>query len=175
MAPQAMDPWTKAVIEQNRRWLMAFLLASTGDRAAAEDLTQEVFQIAFEKRSDFDASSDFGAWLRGIARNCLKRHFEKSRRRPVVVGDALSELEGAAAQSEPKLLDPDWVARRLSALRECLQNLTDRARQILEARYVEGESARGLGERLGMSALAINTAAFRARTVVAECVRRKLT
>jgi RNA polymerase sigma-70 factor (ECF subfamily) len=175
MPAQEMDPWTKAVIEQNRRWLMAFLLASTGDRAAAEDLTQEVFQIAFEKRSDFDTSADFGAWLRGIARNCLKRHFEKSRRRPVVVGDALCELEGAAAQAEPKLLDPDWVANRVMALRECLKNLTERARQILDARYVQNVSARDLGERMNMTVLAVNTAAFRARTVVAECVRRKLT
>jgi RNA polymerase sigma-70 factor, ECF subfamily len=169
-----MDPWTRAAIEQNRRWLMAFLLAATGDRTVAEDLAQEVFQIAFEKRANFVSGSDFGGWLRGIARNCVKRHFEKSRRHPVVVGDALNELESAAALAESRLLNPDWIARRVAALRECLKSLTERARQILEARYVQGEPAQELAGRLGMSPLAVNTAAFRARGTLAECVRRKL-
>ena len=31
------DPWSQAAIEQNRRWLSAFLLASTGDRFATND------------------------------------------------------------------------------------------------------------------------------------------
>ena len=53
-----MDPWTRAAIEHHRDWLTPYLLAATGDYAAAEDLVQEVFQLAYVKRSAFEPGKD---------------------------------------------------------------------------------------------------------------------
>jgi RNA polymerase sigma-70 factor (ECF subfamily) len=173
--PNTPDPWSLAAVEQNRRWLLAFLLSASGDRAAAEDLVQETFRIAYEKRREFAPGTSFGGWLRGIARNLLLRHFEQSRRAAVLVGDAMGALEQAAGQSEERLLDPDWASRRLAALKECLARLTTRVRQVLQSRYAQGLNAQEIARHLGMSVAAVNVAAFRARETLAACVERRMT
>ncbi len=170
----APDPWSLAAVEQNRRWLMAYLLSASGDRAAAEDLVQETFRIAYEKRGEFVPGAPFGGWLRGIARNLLLRHFERSRRSAVLVGDAMGALEAAAVRAEGRLLDPEWTSRRLAAMRACLARLTARVRQVLQSRYAEGLSAQSVAQRLGMSVASVHVAAFRARESLATCVERHL-
>jgi len=172
--PNAMDPWSAAMLEQNRRWLMAFLLGATGDRPAAEDLVQEVFRIAYEKREQFEAGTNFGGWLRMIARNCLRRYFERSSKRPVLVGDAMAAYEQAAESAEQRLGDPGWSDRRIAALKQCLGKLAVRTRRILELRYTDGERSRAIGAQVGMSVSAVNVTIFRARDRLANCVRRRL-
>lgn len=174
MSDSTLDPWSLAAIEQNRRWLTSFLLAATGDRAAAEDLVQEAFRIAYEKRHTFVAGTNFGGWLRVIAQNCLGRHFERTRRQPVFLGAAMRRLEEAAAGAEERMLGPGSLRSRLEALRECMSRLTARAREILSRRYGQSRNAQEVASHLGMSVSAVNVAAFRAREALAECVQRKL-
>lgn len=174
MSERKIDPWSLAAVEQNRQWLTAYLLGATGDRAAAEDLVQEVFQIAYEKRQGFAPGTNFGGWLRAIAQNCLARYFQRSRRQPILVGDAMRELENAAAREEGRLLDPGWMKARVDALRQCLERLTARAREILRSRYGDGRPAQEVAAEYGMTVTALNVAAFRAREAVAQCVERKL-
>lgn len=40
------DFWTRAIIDRNYRWLVAYFLTATGNPQLAEDLTQEVFAAA---------------------------------------------------------------------------------------------------------------------------------
>ena len=174
MADFAIDPWGQAAVEQNRHWMTAFLLAATGDRAAAEDLVQEVFRIAYEKRAEFVPGTNFGGWLRVIAQNCLKRHYESTRRKPLLVGDALRGLEEAATRAEGRSLDPDSARDRLAALRACLGAVTRRVREILRRRFGEGRSAEQVAASFGMTVSAVNVTVYRARRTVAECVKRKV-
>jgi RNA polymerase sigma-70 factor (ECF subfamily) len=174
MPDPTIDPWGLAAVEQNRHWLTAFLLAATGDRNAAEDIVQDVFRIAYEKRGEFAPGTNFGGWLRAIAQNCLKRHFDKSRRSPILVGDALHALEAAATRAEGRLLDPAWSKSRMDALRTCLNEVTRRAREILRRRFGEGRSADEVADGLGMSVTAVNVTVYRARRTIADCVRRKV-
>src|ERR1043165_1049303 len=95
------DPWARAILEQNRRWLLAWFLAATGDPARAEDLVQDVFTEAIKNAERFDPSRSFGAWLRGIARNALLRSPRDQKRRALSVAPAvLGRLDEAAARSE---------------------------------------------------------------------------
>ena len=169
-----MDPWTRAAIEHHRDWLTPYLLAATGDYAAAEDLVQEVFQLAYEKRSAFEPGTNFGGWLRAIAKNCLKRHFDRTHRQPLLVGNALLELDRAASEAK-QLSDPDWMARRAAALGECFGRLTRRAQEILDRLYCEGISPQEVALAFGMTRPAVNVASFRAREILADCVKRKMT
>lgn len=169
-----MDPWSEAVLEQNRCWLMAYLLGATGERAAAEDLVQEVFHIAYEKRAQFEPGTNFGGWLRGIARNCLRRFFERRGRQPVLVGDAMAALDEAAGRAQERLADPDWVTRRHSALQQCLARLGGRARRMLELKYGEGWQSRHIARTLRMTVSAVNVTVFRARAALASCVKKSL-
>ena len=46
-----------------------------------DDLAQDVFLVAFRNLRHFRRGDDFGAWLRGIARNKMHDHFRSSARR----------------------------------------------------------------------------------------------
>ena len=169
-----MDPWSEAAIGQNQRWLTAYLLAQTGNPTVADDLVQDVFSIAFEKRGAFEPGTNFGGWLRSIARNVVLRHFEKRARRPVIDQDeAVARLDRMAAAAEDRAVDPAWAGSRAEILRECLRKLTERARRLVNERYSLGRSPAAVSASTGQSVSAVNVALFRARAVLADCLRRK--
>lgn len=168
------DPWSMAAIEYHGRWLKPFVLATVGDRAAVDDILQEVFCIAYEKRESFMPGTNFGAWLRGIARNCVRRYYEKRKRVPVVTGEALVEVESEADRWERNLMDKDWYAERIHALRECLARIENKARRVLEERYSYGKSAEDVAHILKITLSAVYSLAFRTREALARCVKGKL-
>jgi RNA polymerase sigma-70 factor (ECF subfamily) len=168
------DPWSAAVIEQNREWLIAYLLGMVGDSHAVDDLVQEVFHTAFAKRDHFEAGRSFGAWLRGIARNLALRHLERTGRDALLLSpESLEVFDQAAAAAEAADLWPDAREQRLGHLRACLAALGRRARQLIEQRYVREESAATVAAELGMTVSAVNVGVFRARAALAECVTRR--
>ena len=168
------DPWSQAAIEQNRRWLSAFLLAATGDRFATDDLVQEVFRVAYEKRGDFTPGTNFGGWLREIARNCLKRHFAEQKRLPTLSDEPMRHLEHVAASAQDRLLDDEAARIRRDALTRCLGKLAFWKRRILEDRLVHGMPARDVAKKVRMTVNSLNVTIFRIRRMVADCVRREL-
>jgi RNA polymerase sigma-70 factor (ECF subfamily) len=170
------DIWAQGVIEQNRRWMLAFLYAVTGDEAAAEDLVQETFVVAYQKRSEFRKDQPFGAWLRGIARNLARRHLEKAGRRAVLVSsekvwDAINVRAGELEQAH---VDPGHEASRVSVLRECVRRLAAKARSLIQGRYGKGLNLSELGRRTGLAPASVPIALFRARSALSECVKRTL-
>ncbi|HZE99875.1 MAG TPA: sulfatase-like hydrolase/transferase [Planctomycetota bacterium] len=117
------DLWTLGVIEQNRRWLLAYVRAVVGDAAAAEDLVQETFLTAYRKRGEFRRGELFGAWLCGIARNLARRHLEQRSRGPVLLlsDEAWTALDARAATLEIAHFTPAFETERVSLLRRCVQ------------------------------------------------------
>jgi RNA polymerase sigma-70 factor (ECF subfamily) len=169
------DPWTRALVEQNQRWLTAFFIAGTGDRVVADDLVQEVFHQALTSQHNYDRDKPFGAWLRGIARHLLFRHYRNSKRQLLPLGDKVVErLEACAAEAEQRQIDPDWQPTRLAALRDCLGELTERVRAMLTLKYQEQLASKDIADRFRMKTNAVDMAMSRARRVLEECVSRKL-
>lgn len=69
-----------------------------GDRAAAEDVTQEVFLHVFTRIGQFRAEADFATWLyRLVANACVD---ERRRRRRWVPLDALAEQASLRREEE---------------------------------------------------------------------------
>ena len=161
-------------MQQNSRWLTAYLLACTGQHAAAEDLRQEVFRIAIEKRATFDPRQPLGAWLRGIARNVLKRHFQDTRKRQIFVSlETLDAVDRAAAELAEEDLVPGSAARYLRALQDCLQRLTDRARLLIDLHYRQQVRLAEAARRAGISASNAGVTLFRARRTLRACLDQK--
>jgi RNA polymerase sigma-70 factor (ECF subfamily) len=168
------DPWSSAAVAQNRQWLTAFLLSVTGAPDSVDDMVQEVFRIALSKRETFPADGNFGGWLRGIARNVALRFGERRKRELLLFeGDALDQLGHAAANAAEADADPDANERRVFLLRQCLRELSDRARTIIGMRYDEKIPSARIAQVLGMGVSAVDVALFRARAALAECIRGK--
>ena len=167
--------WTKGVIEHNRRWLMTYLYAATGDSALAEDLVQETFVVAYQKRDELDQVASFGAWLRGVARNVLRRHYEKSAHEPALLDfKMLENIEEPAAALEQAHLSPVYESQRIAFLRKCLEKLTVRSQALIQGRYQENLSVEQLARRAGLAAGSVPVLLFRARTTLMNCITKSL-
>lgn len=152
--------------------LRRYCLALTGERDAADDAVQETFLEAQRAFRRFEPGGDFGAWLRGIARNVAARQRERSARtrRLTVSLDprVVSELEALARAEEMSDSGP------VEALKRCLEKLEPGDRDLVQARYEAGADVKGLAERAGRTLSWAKTRLMRLRWALAECVRRGL-
>ena len=173
---RSREPWERAILEQNRRWLLAYFIAATGDSHRAEDLVQDVFAAAIKNADQFDPSRSFGAWLRGIARNLLLMSYRQSRSRVLPLDPAvLSRLDDAAATAEAAHAVPGYSELRQQILRDCLKSIPDRSRRVLGLKYGEGKPSREISRETGMQVGAVDVLLSRLRRVLQDCVSRKLT
>ena len=59
--------------------IYAFFYIKTSDRAAAEDLTHDVFYEAIKSVHSFSGESTIQTWLFSIAKNLLKKHYRSNK------------------------------------------------------------------------------------------------
>jgi len=169
------EPWARAILEQNRRWLLAWFLAATGDPARAEDLVQDVFTEAIKSAERFDPTRSFGAWLRGIARHRLQMSQRDQKRRALSLDPAvLGRLDEAAGRAEPLHAMPDYAELRQTILRECMKSLPERSRSVLALKYGEGRASRDIAKATGLQVGAVDMLLSRSRRALQDCVSRKL-
>lgn len=137
-----------------------------------DDLAQETFIAAYRSLHTFRRTEDFGAWLRGIGRNKLLRHFEQSGRRSANLEKfrqaaatlLADELETAAAGTQ---------AVQLQAMLSCISKLPDRIRHVVRA-LLDGSKAAALAQELQTSVGAIYQLQYRALGLLRDCIAREL-
>lgn len=70
------------LFERHHGPLFGFLVKFTGDRTAAEDIAQTVFQRMLKYRHTYRDDGSFTAWMYHLARRCASDHFRKSNAAP---------------------------------------------------------------------------------------------
>jgi RNA polymerase sigma-70 factor, ECF subfamily len=131
-----------AFYRAHAEWVYRWLLARVGDPAAASDLTAETFAQALVALPRFRGSEPGSgtAWIFGIARNLLRRSYErrrvesKARRR---LGMPIAAHLPESVEDTDARLDAQALAGELE---EALGTLTPELRLALELRVVEGLS-----------------------------------
>ena len=158
---------------EHRPMLVAYLTSLVRDRDLAEDLVQETFLRAQGILDRYVESCAFAAWLRGIARNIARESYRARHRSPLPLSDGLTHLideRYAALDRAPG----DDFDERLGALRNCLAKLSDTMKRAVDLHYSEGLSCRAMAERLRSGVEAVKKRLQRARSTLAECIRREL-
>ena len=70
------------LFERHHGSLYGFLVKLTGNRTAAEDITQTVFQRMLKYRHTYRDDGSFTAWMYHLARRCAADHFRKGSTAP---------------------------------------------------------------------------------------------
>lgn len=110
----------------------------------ADDLTQQVFVAAWRSRDGFDLDRGVvPAWLIGIARNVVARHWRSARRVATPVGSI-----GDADQPDPTS-PTDHLADRMMVA-AALDVLTEPQRATLRLAFEDGLSQTEIAERLDL-------------------------
>jgi RNA polymerase sigma-70 factor (ECF subfamily) len=156
------------IVERHQGAIFGYLRARLLQASDAEDLTQEVFLRCYSCWKRFDSSCLVRPWLLGIARNLLREHARKIRRRKEVAWTELClELDDLVSAEEPLYGDT------LVHLPGCLEGLGDSARQAIEMRYCSQLRLAEIGEKLRRSEGAAKLLMFRARQALKSCLDRK--
>jgi len=152
--------------------LRRYCAAITGHPQDAEDVAQETLLEAQRAFHRFERGADFGAWLRGIARNVLARHRRRlARQARVAVG-----LEPAVLDSLESLYHGEEAADEapVDVLQRCIEKLPDVDRGLVAARYERGLSVEAVSEETGRTVSWVKTRLMRARWWLQSCVQRGL-
>jgi RNA polymerase sigma-70 factor (ECF subfamily) len=131
-----------------------------------DDIAQEAFMTAFREWNSFDQTRDFGKWLRGIAANIVRNEIRKNARRQRILHTELAEI--LLARQADATQQPEPLA--VESIRDCLDKLPPKSRQVVQGRYRDGLAAPQLAEQLELSAANVRQMLVRIRRQLKECV-----
>ena len=161
---------------QDRHRLSAFVNGLLRDPHAAEDLLQEVWVcLAAEVRKGTRLENQ-PAWCRSVARNLIRRHWERQKSARVIADSAV--LEAFLGRVELAFAETDgetacWSDRQ-SVLDECVAALPERSRRLLALRYEARETVEAIASMMGHTFEAITKTLYRVRRALLDCVKRKM-
>jgi RNA polymerase sigma-70 factor, ECF subfamily len=163
-------PEFEGLVREHQASLRAFVRALGVDEAWVDDVAQEAFIVAHRRFAEFQAGTDFGKWVRTIARNLAVNERRKEARRsrlvPAVIADLLLRHEDE--------VDADFaglgIGRMITSLKDCVGRLTPRSQELIRRRYTAGETALALAREFGMKPDALRQALLRIRLTVKKCI-----
>jgi RNA polymerase sigma-70 factor (ECF subfamily) len=157
------------LIVRHRASLYGFILAHTGDANNAEDIFQEVCLVVCEKWDTYDSTKSFCAWAMGIARNeILKQRRNTARNREVLLDPEIGEtLVGHPAWEEDE-------GEEKQALRECMERLSPRTRQIVMMKFEENLRIAEIASRVRWKADSVSVTLTKAKKALFKCVKTRL-
>ena len=161
----------EAQVRTHHRRLLAYALALTRRLDAAEDLVQDALLVAHRGLAKFDASRDFGAWIRGIVRmkylEWTRSH--RTEQLDAAVLDAIDHQHQAWDRAAEEGRED-----ATTAVRDCLQKLAPHLGETLDLFYRAQEPCTAIASRLGITEVVVRKRLQRARESLAECIRRRL-
>jgi RNA polymerase sigma-70 factor (ECF subfamily) len=156
------------LIADHQVGIWRFLRALGCESSLADDLTQETFLAVLERPFSEINRAATSSYLRTIARNLLVSHHRRNGRYNLT--DNLDELVGEWSQ----WAGDDNAEAALEALRNCLKELTPRARQALEQRFKDRSSRTEIADSLGITEHGAKNLMQRAKQQLRTCVEQKL-
>ena len=161
------------LVREHQAGLRAFIRALGVEADWVDDLAQETFVIAFQKRQQFENGKDFGKWLRGIARNLVANERRKEARRSRILNGPLTDylVENQNVAETPGAAESQQL---IQAMNDCVAQLPERSRALLQRRYEANENASALSRVFQMSPEAIRQSLMRIRAWVKQCVETKV-
>lgn len=163
-------------VREHHASLRGFVRSLGVDPLWVDDIAQEAFIIAYNRIDDFDRERDFGAWLRGIARNLVINERRKTARRKRILSDNLTDVlinSSSAPENEIEERGDDDVAK-VKALRECIKELPEKSLTLIHAKYDADSSALDIAQSLGMNPPAVRKALERLRESLKKCMEKRL-
>jgi RNA polymerase sigma-70 factor (ECF subfamily) len=140
--PLAKGGWSK-VYDSYAGFVWRSLRRLGVDPASLDDLTQEVFLVAFENESGFEGRSSLKTWLYGIAFNLARRRNVARQRAPLPLPESLADEE---RPSQEESLSQKRAVEDLYAL---LDQLPDERRAVFVMAELEQFSASEIAEITG--------------------------
>jgi RNA polymerase sigma factor (sigma-70 family) len=139
------DTTLGSAFQENAAALYRFIYAKVGNRAAAEDLTGEVFLKATRWLAEDRSADSIRSWLYTTARSAIADYWREQSRQPSV------PLEDFDAVLFCGTDGPEEVRRTRERALRILAALPEREGQVLRLRFLHGYTAAEIGRALGLT------------------------
>lgn len=139
-----------------------------GDRAKAEELTQDVFVRCWEKLGTFRGDALFSTWLHRLAVNVVLNDREAEGRRRKRHDDGIEDLDTIASGEVRPLPVPGLSLD----LERAIAALPPGARRVFVLHDVEGYTHEEIGTMLGVTAGGCKAQLHRARMLLRRMLTR---
>lgn len=159
------------IVQAHGLMLRSYIGAQVFNASDVDDLAQESFIAAYHSLHNYRRGEDFGAWLRGIARNKVLMFFRSSQRRANAVEKfraEVAEITGA----EIEMQSGAEANAPVAALLHCIARLPEKLRRVVHA-GLDGMKAPALAEALGITPGAVYQLHYRANQLLRECMAKE--
>lgn len=169
----ALDAFNELVLHyQNDIYSLAYRIM--GEPAAASDVTQEAFILAYRRLETYKGGN-FRSWLMRITSNYCYDELRRIKRRPAT---SVEELPGADTDDGANLVDPTETPEQVydqqelqRAIQDCITALNPDQRIVLVMCDVEQMEYATIADSLGINLGTVKSRLSRARAGMRDCLQ----
>ncbi|MBK9291342.1 MAG: sigma-70 family RNA polymerase sigma factor [Bacteroidetes bacterium] len=162
------------LLKTYRDTIYFLMLRMTGNHEDAEDLTIEAFGKAFSKLHQYSPEYGFSTWLFRIAANNAIDFKRRLRIRQVSMESAQEVSAAEIRQMADQEPDPEYkliLQQQVRLMRELVNKLPKRYRNLVELRYFEELSYEEISQKLNLPLGTVKAQLFRAREFLTQIIR----
>jgi len=165
------------LMEKYQRALYYHIIKMVKDKEQVEDLVQEAFMKAFDNLSSYNTNYAFSTWLYRIATNHTIDYLRKKKLQTLSIDEPIQSGDG-----EMEIQLPDYSfetdreiirKQRQELIRNAIQELPDKYRQVIEMRHMEEKSYQEISELLELPLGTVKAHIFRAREMLYKSLKDK--
>jgi RNA polymerase sigma-70 factor (ECF subfamily) len=165
------DPAISELVNLNQGFVKALAIKFAPTPGSADDIAQQVFLEFVAKSEKWDLTADVKPLLAVMTRNVARRFWRyKSREMTDEMRD-LAEYITTLAQDEEV---PAYSEEEKSALKNCVEQLSDKGKRLVQLHYYVGATSVEIAQRMGMNSDAVRRALFRQRGQLRQCIQKLL-
>jgi RNA polymerase sigma-70 factor (ECF subfamily) len=123
----------------------------TGNLPAAEDIVSEAFVKAFDRRSQFESSANFKAFLYIVVRNASISFTKTDTRQKKIVQDISLDQANEMGSMEPLVHNEILFAELVYAIHQEIENLPGKCRQVFKLSFFDSLSTEDIALRLAIN------------------------
>ncbi len=165
------DSAFSSLVQRFQHTVVGVIYRYVGDRAEAEDLSQDVFLRVYNARKSYSPQAKFTTWLFRIVTNlCLNEIRDRKRHSILSLApdEILSQHPDRAVEDGPAQALTDEEMR--AAVKAAIEGLPDTQRMAIILDKYHDLSYEEIGSRMNLSAAAVKSLLSRAR----ENLRKRL-
>ena len=148
--------------------VFGYLYRQIGDRAEAEDLTQEVFMRLYRARERYQPTARFGTWVFHVTQNVARNALRSRRRRPWVPLDGTFGEQGQPLDRSEAPSRPMERCELADAVRTAVAGLGSRQRAAVELHQFHDCTYAEVAAELDMTPKAAKSLLYCARNQLRE-------
>jgi RNA polymerase sigma-70 factor, ECF subfamily len=163
----------RKIYDRTAHKVLNFVYRMVGSSEEAEDITQEIFVIVYQKLATLKDDARFEPWLFRIARNLVYQRY-RSRQPESVPVDAMDEDGQPLLQLADTRKNPDEVLQSeelQDVVQQVIRQLPEKYREVFVLSALRKMSYQKICEIVGRSLASVKTDIHRARLEVRQRVK----